>query len=216
MPCNRALPFTNYLAFQIVIIALRFNLVAIETPTDYMEIDYEVIDMMLSELAANENVQQTYTPGLYQKFVNNDRNDQRFYSYHTELLSLELATEVSNLSLIITHHGRNVHRYGGYRKWKADQDAEIQREKDLREKEVHATVSSAESAKSAKVAAWVAGFISLGALVLSGWQYYSAQNTSTDLNAQIIKQDSLIKSLQNEVKMLSIHKKDSTQKKSIK
>lgn len=170
----------------------------------YMIIDYNKLDILLAELFSADKKYVVNISEMYNSVFKLDSPKNEVLPYVAELIGAGLAVyDLNSRSLLkITPFGREVHQAGGWTAYKRQKKQAEQREIELREKEVNATIESANSSKSSKVAAWVSAIFSCIALFIGVLQYYDnlkKDEAISKLNEKSATLDSLLKHQQQTI-----------------
>ncbi len=169
-------------------------------------IDNKKIDKLLHELEQAQAFNPIEFDNIYNEvFVNEkDFHQNAYKAYLEELLHLNLISYNDTKSFMhVTSFGKKIIREGGWYKHCDEKEVKANEDSELRKLEVYATVSSAQSAKKATLAAWISILITLIACAITYFQY----NDSKNKDSNIEKNEARIDSLKKDIIELQKHKK---------
>jgi hypothetical protein len=162
------------------------------------KIDYTKLDKLLEALYEGDRQYPVMIGETYRDLFKNEPDyddDKRPYpNYMAELSGLELAIErpESGTTMDITKLGRLVHESGGWLSYNAKIQQKVIEEKELRLKEVDATLLSADAGKKSMYASYIAIGISLFLALLN---YIDSSNKQTDIDIIKVKINAIEDSL---------------------
>lgn len=177
-------------------------------------IDSNKIDALLEQLYKSDGMNPFYMASQYNILYRDEPNFDENFSYvpySRELKGLGLAELLlgGGTRMQITPFGRKVYSEGGWIAYSKKEKDKEERDLRLRELEVTATVSAAESSKKSNRAAWIASIVAALAFLLSGKQYLDGQSDKTEYLKQMESLQKSIKAYEQELGALKKSMADS-------